>query len=117
MKTVSAKETSLNLLVNNHGIAGPKPNINIEQTPEALSKEMFNNETVENWLHTYQINTASYYFTAWAFLPLLAKSKDKWGEPGNIINNASMSGITVNSQKGQFNYNAGKYVTAYHMSS
>lgn len=105
---MSARESRVNVLINNHGISMPKPNINVEQTPEALSKEMFGNEEMDRWLHTYQINTASYYFTAWAFLPLLSAAKADWGEPGNILNIASMSGITYTSQKGQFNYNAGK---------
>ena len=62
---------------------------------------------------TYTINTSSYYFTAFAFLPLLSAAKTKAGypEPGNIVNLSSMSGITVTSQRGQFNYNAGKAAT------
>lgn len=61
-------------------------------------------------LDCYQINTASYYFTSFAFLPLLAAAKTAGGssEPGNIINISSMSGITKTSQRGQFSYNAGK---------
>ena len=61
-------------------------------------------------LHTYQINCASYYFTTFAFLPLLAAAKTvgNYAEPGNIINIASISGITLTSQRGQFNYNASK---------
>jgi hypothetical protein len=96
-------------------------------------------DTFERWLDTYRINTASYFFTSFAFLPLLAKAKTEGGavEPGNILNisvrypieieiekvegtmwrlmklvvaleSQSMSGITKTSQRGQFNYNAGK---------
>jgi hypothetical protein len=94
-------------------------------------------DTFERWLDTYRINTASYFFTSFAFLPLLAKAKTEGGavEPGNILNISvrypieierveesmwrlmklvvalglqSMSGITKTSQRGQFNYNAGK---------
>jgi len=63
-----------------------------------------------NRITTYRINTASYHFTTFAFLPLLAAAKTVGGhsEPGNIINLASMSGLTVTSQRGQFNYNASK---------
>lgn len=63
-------------------------------------------------LNTYKINTASYHFTTFAFLPLLAAAKTVGGspEPGNIVNLSSMSGITKTSQRGQFNYNAGKWV-------
>ncbi len=65
-----------------------------------------------NRLSTYKINTASYYFTTFALLPLLAAAKTVGGypEPGNVINIASMSGVTKISQGGQFNYNAGKWV-------
>lgn len=98
----------LNVLINNHGISKPKPDINKSTDPNELSKEMFENESIDNWLETYQINTAAYYFSAWAFLPLLSAAKEKWPEPGNILNIASMSGITHTSQGGQFNYNAGK---------
>jgi NAD(P)-dependent dehydrogenase (short-subunit alcohol dehydrogenase family) len=45
-------------------------------------------DTFERWLDTYRINTASYFFTSFAFLPLLAKAKTEGGavEPGNILN-------------------------------
>jgi NAD(P)-dependent dehydrogenase (short-subunit alcohol dehydrogenase family) len=61
----------------------------------------------------YKINTASYHFTTFAFLPLLsaAKSVGNYPEPGNIINLSSMSGITKTSQRGQFSYNASKAAT------
>lgn len=63
-------------------------------------------------LDTYKINSASYHFTTFAFLPLLAAAKTVGGaaEPGNVINLSSMSGITNTSQRGQFNYNASKWV-------
>lgn len=99
-----------------------------EQTPEGISKEMFDNESFESWYEfhpvsqgdrltyrgeTYKINTASYHFTTFAFLPLLsaAKSVGDYPEPGNIINLSSMSGITKTSQRGQFGYNASKAAT------
>lgn len=61
----------------------------------------------------YKINTASYHFTTFAFLPLLsaAKSIGNYAEPGNVIILSSMSGITSTSQRGQFNYNASKAAT------
>ena len=90
---------------------------------------MYNDESMEKWyveqfcvnrllsqgnchyrMQTYQINCASYYFTSFAFLPFLAAAKTvgNYSEPGNIINIASISGITYTSQRGQFNYNASK---------
>ena len=74
---------------------------------------MFDGENFETWLECFKINTASYHFTAFAFLPLLCAAKSVGGfpEPGNIINLSSMSGITKTSQRGQFNYNCGKAAT------
>ena len=45
-------------------------------------------DTFERWLDTYRINTASYFFTSFAFLPLLAAAKTvgNASEPGNILN-------------------------------
>ncbi|KAG8858530.1 hypothetical protein FRB96_005202 [Tulasnella sp. 330] len=114
VKEFSAKEKYLNVLINNHGVSLPHANINgVEQTPEALSREMYNNETFERWLECYAINTASYYFTTFALLPFLAAAKTVGGypEPGNVVNISSMSGITRTSQQGQFSYNAGKAAT------
>lgn len=71
---------------------------------------MFENESFERWLDAYRINTASYYFTTWAFVPLLCAAKTVGGakEVGNVLNVASISGITVTSQRGQMSYNASK---------
>ncbi|KAE8538170.1 hypothetical protein D1P53_005508 [Cryptococcus gattii VGV] len=114
VEEIKSKEKWVNVLINNHGVSLGCANINdCEQTPEGLSKQMFEGETFESWLDTYKINTASYHFTAFAFLPLLAAAKTVGGspEPGNIVNLSSMSGITKTSQRGQFNYNAGKAAT------
>lgn len=73
---------------------------------------MFSGETFDKWLDTYRINSASYFFTTMALLPLLdAARAGGFPEPGNVINISSMSGITKTSQRGQFNYNASKAAT------
>ncbi|AFR93941.1 short-chain dehydrogenase [Cryptococcus neoformans] len=113
-ETIISKEKWLNALINNHGVAITPPKIDeAEQTAEGLSKFMYNEEKFDNWLDAYRINTASYYFTSFAFLPLLAaaKSVGNYSEPGNIINVASISGMTVTSQGGQFSYNSNKGAT------
>ncbi|KAI5451823.1 hypothetical protein NCC49_001469 [Naganishia albida] len=105
------REKFLNVLINNHGVSLGAPNPNdVDQTAEALSEKMYNEESMEKWMQTYQINCASYYFTSFAFLPLLAAAKTvgNYPEPGNIINIGSVSGVTYTSQRGQFNYNASK---------
>ncbi|ODN84509.1 hypothetical protein L202_00441 [Cryptococcus amylolentus CBS 6039] len=113
-EAIESKEKFVNVLINNHGVSLPVPNINEpEQTAEGLAKKMFEDESFESWTDGYRINTASYYFTSFAFLPLLAAAKTVGGfsEPGNIVNLASMSGITKTSQRGQFSYNANKAAT------
>ncbi|WVQ85687.1 hypothetical protein IAT38_007853 [Cryptococcus sp. DSM 104549] len=113
-EVLESKEKWLNILVNNHGVSMEKASIDeAEQTPEGLSKKMFDDESFENWTDAYRINTASYYFTTFAFLPLLAAatSVGKFGEPGNVVNLSSMSGITKTSQRGQFSYNSNKAAT------
>ncbi|WVQ97336.1 hypothetical protein IAU59_004447 [Kwoniella sp. CBS 9459] len=111
---IEAREKWVNVLINNHGVSLEHAMIDdVEQTPEALSKEMFENETFDHWLDAYRINTASYYFTSFAFLPLLAAAKTvgNYPEAGNILNLGSVSGMTVTSQRGQFSYNANKAAT------
>ncbi|WWC73384.1 uncharacterized protein I206_107351 [Kwoniella pini CBS 10737] len=111
---VQAREEWINVLINNHGISLGAADINAcEQTAEGLSKQMFEGESFETWADTFKNNVASYHFTTFAFLPLLAAAKTIGGfsEPGNIVNLSSMSGITKTSQHGQFNYNAGKAAT------
>ncbi|KAI5477309.1 hypothetical protein MNV49_006530 [Pseudohyphozyma bogoriensis] len=113
VKQVSAKEKFINLLVNNHGVSLGAPDLEgAPQTPEGISKVLFD-QPLENWTKTYTINTTSYYYTTVAFLPLLsaAKSVGQFPEPGNVINLGSMSGLTVTSQRGQFEYNASKAAT------
>ncbi len=109
---VSAEDQWVNLLVNNHGVSLGCANINeCAQTAAGISAHMFAGESFDAWLDTYRINTASYFFTTMALLPLLDAAKARFPEPGNVINVSSMSGITKTSQRGQFNYNASKAAT------
>ena len=134
---VNGREGHINLLLNSessavllpadhpdHGVSLGCADINsCEQTAEGLSEQMYNGESMDKWydplnvladgrLDTYRINTASYFFTTFAFLPLLAAAgkSGEFAQPGNVINISSISGLTKTSQRGQFNYNASKYV-------
>ena len=70
---------------------------------------MMGNQTFDDWTWIYKVNVASYYFTSAAFLPLLCAAKDNgFPEVGSILNISSISGITKESQNGQFSYNASK---------
>jgi len=109
--SITSKETHINLLVNNAGVSGmdygpsgmPKGDV------KSISNEMFNNQDFSGWAWMYNVNVTSYYFCSAAFLPLLVAAKSHgYDEPGSIINISSMSGITKESQNGQFCYNASK---------
>ncbi|KZT39019.1 NAD(P)-binding protein [Sistotremastrum suecicum HHB10207 ss-3] len=109
---ISSKEKSLNFLINNAGIKGIKNDFNkVEQTPEAISKSLFEGSQIQEWQDVLLLNTSAMYFVAAAFLPLLVNAKDTHGNPGSILNISSMSGITKQSQGGQFSYNAAKAAT------
>lgn len=114
VKEISTKEKFVNFLVNNAGVTsvnyGPSgaPNGSVAD----ISKTMFENQNFDDWLNIYKINVASYYFTSAAFLPLLVATRDfGYSEAGNILNISSISGITKESQNGQFSYNASKAAT------
>ncbi len=109
--SITSQEKYINLLVNNAGVTGlnygdngmPKGDV------KSISDEMFNNQDFSGWSWMYNVNVASYYFCSAAFLPLLVAAKSHgYFEPGSIINISSMSGITRESQNGQFCYNASK---------
>ncbi|TKA30046.1 hypothetical protein B0A50_02765 [Salinomyces thailandicus] len=112
VKQISEKEKCVNLLVNNAGVSGI--NYGPEGTPQGsaaeISEKMLNNETFDDWAWMYKVNVTSYYFTSSAFLPLLVAARDQAGYPeaGNILNVSSLSGITKESQNGQFAYNSSK---------
>lgn len=73
---------------------------------------MMNNQTFDDWTWIYKVNVASYYFTSAAFLPLLCAARDNgFSDAGSILNISSISGITKESQNGQFSYNASKAAT------
>ena len=104
---IAAKEGHINLLVNNAGVSGldygdtgtPSGSI------QSISDAMFNEQDFPGWAAMFNVNVSSYYFCSAAFLPLLAAAQPSHG---SIINISSMSGITKESQNGQFCYNASK---------
>ncbi|KAF2100134.1 NAD(P)-binding protein [Rhizodiscina lignyota] len=114
VKFIESKEKFINLLINNAGVSSV--NYGAKGMPKgdvrAISEEMMNNQDFEDWTWIYKVNVASYYFTSVAFLPLLCAARDHgYPEAGNILNISSISGITKDSQNGQFSYNASKAAT------
>lgn len=105
VKTISEKEKCVNLLVNNAGATSV--NYGEKWTPQGdpveVSKRMLEYSTFDDWTSIYKVNVASVYFTSIAFLPLLCAARDcGYAEAGSIINISSISGITKESQWGQF---------------
>ncbi|WPG98644.1 Hypothetical protein R9X50_00143700 [Acrodontium crateriforme] len=114
VQAISEKEKCVNFLVNNAGVTsvnyGPKgaPQGDVK----AISEEMLRNQDFKDWTSIYSVNVASYYFTSAAFLPLLCAAREHgFPEAGSILNISSISGITKESQNGQFSYNASKAAT------
>lgn len=108
---ISSKEKCVNLLVNNAGVSGLNygekgmPTGSIQE----ISEHMIGNQDFDDWKIMYAVNCASYYFCSATFLPLLVAAREHgYSEAGSIINISSISGITKESQNGQFSYNSSK---------
>jgi NAD(P)-dependent dehydrogenase (short-subunit alcohol dehydrogenase family) len=115
VKQISEKEKYINLLVNNAGVTSVNygPSGFPQGSVDEISKKLFDSQGFDEWTWIYKVNVASYFFTSVAFLPLLTAARDTAGFPeaGNILNISSISGITKESQNGQFSYNASKAAT------
>ncbi|KAJ9094232.1 hypothetical protein QFC21_006058 [Naganishia friedmannii] len=129
-------ETHLDVLINNHGSYIPGPNLNdVPQTAEDIAGLMYDKGEMSEWMQMYQTNVASYYFTSFAFLPLLNAAATAPASPfdihpaprspfqtnsltpstsgvsGSIINIASISSLTPTTQNSSFAYNTSKAAT------
>lgn len=111
VKEIGGREKFLNLLVNNAGLSGMDYGPSGMPTGDvsAISSAMFDKWTMSDWTRMWAVNVASYYFCSAAFLPLLVAARDHgFAESGSILNVSSISGLTKESQNGQFCYNATK---------
>ncbi|KIJ25554.1 hypothetical protein M422DRAFT_62235 [Sphaerobolus stellatus SS14] len=108
--TIRQKESYVNLVVNNASVGGVKNDFATKTTVEEISQSLFSS-TFETWNQILHLNSTSMYFVAVAFLPLLVAAKGPFPHTGSILNVSSMSGITKQSQGGQFAYNAAKAAT------
>ncbi|KAJ8111375.1 hypothetical protein ONZ43_g5635 [Nemania bipapillata] len=106
---IEAAEGYLNVLVNNAGVWKGRPNASPADGPEAFGAAIFAEEIEGNWQQSYLTNSTSPYFVTGAFLPLLAKAVNSPAQQvGNVINNASISGLLRLNIKQQFSYSASK---------
>lgn len=73
-KEISSKESHLNLLINNAGLASNKVDVTTgDKDVELFSKTMFENP-MEDWEAVFKTNIYGYYYVSAAFLPLLVKA-------------------------------------------
>jgi len=107
---LSTKEQCVNLLVNNAGIGGVKNRavrLPPETSPEEFSEALLEC-TEQTWDDVMHINTSAVYYMTAALLPLLVQARKLFPTSGSVLNVSSMSGITKQSQGGQFPYNSAK---------
>lgn len=111
-KTISAKDQYVHLLVNNAGISGPWSKTEATET-SSIKEDLFHNSEFHEWDATYRLNVASQYFMTYAFLPLLKKaSQSEKSFSASIMNTASVSGITKESQN-HLAYNSSKVASIH----
>lgn len=112
---LSKKEKYINLLVCNAGVAGPKAEPEHDEA-EDLKAKLWENESVEDWNNTLNVDVTSVYFTTVAFLPLLQAGITPKGPlnrfASSVIVTSSMSGLMRHAQ-GHFAYNAAKGATVH----
>ncbi|KAI1108124.1 NAD(P)-binding protein [Nemania sp. NC0429] len=109
VEEIQAKESYVNVLVNNAGVWRNRPTAGPEAGPEAFGAAMFAEEIESNWQSTFLTNATSPYFVTAAFLPLLAKAASSPAQQvGSVINNASVSGLVRMTQRQQYSYNTSK---------
>ncbi|KAG9696116.1 NAD(P)-binding protein, partial [Aureobasidium melanogenum] len=107
VKEIETKEGYLDILVNNAGIDAGKLTPD-GKTAEEMKKNLFDEDTFEDWSDLYTTNVIAPFFLSTAFLPLIQKATERThGWSGTIINISSISGLVRISQ-GHFNYNASK---------
>ena len=115
VQDLQKKEKYINLLVCNAGIGGPKAEPDHDDAGD-LKKKLWENESVEEWNDTYNVDVTSVYFTTVAFLPLLQTAIEPNGPlprfGASVITISSMSGLMKHAQ-GHFSYNAAKAGTVH----
>ena len=112
---IAEREQCLCILVNNAGVSTGRVQVDGKHTADELKAQMFDSDEVgfDSWMTDYRINTASVYFTTMAFLPLLARSTERFkGWSGTVINIASISGQVMSAQR-HFSYNTAKAGTIH----
>ncbi|KAF2863804.1 NAD(P)-binding protein [Piedraia hortae CBS 480.64] len=112
---LSKKEKYLSLLICNAGMTGPRAKPD-EEDASRMKQKLWENETLEGWQQTFDLNVTSVYFTTVALLPLLQASIEPTGPlprfSPSVITISSMSGLMRHAQ-GHFAYNTSKGATVH----
>jgi len=116
LKEVSSRESYIDILINNAGIAVGSLSTEHED-PEKLRESLFEKSgDISEWDGIFRTNVAQIFFVTTAFLPLLQKGTErKRGWSSTVINITSISGIVKASQH-HFAYNASK-AAAIHLTN
>ncbi|CAO1633137.1 unnamed protein product [Sympodiomycopsis kandeliae] len=128
----SAKEDHLDILVSNAGGPGPthfgadtsSPEGSTDPakkhnpiSPEEYKKDIWKNNSFENWDEIFRLNSHALLFVAVAFLPLLAKGTERGQKQSpkytsTVISTSSISAFVKQSQL-HYAYNASKASVAH----
>lgn len=80
---------------------------------QAIADHMWKSDP-DAWAETFHTNVTAQFFVAAAFLPLLAKAREKTlGFSPSIINTTSISGVMKGPSNGQFAYASSKAAVSY----
>jgi NAD(P)-dependent dehydrogenase (short-subunit alcohol dehydrogenase family) len=116
VQDLTARETHLDILINNAGIFSASQTTTGCTTAAELQSNLFANPsaTFDDWLAVYRTNVASHYFTTTAFLPLLsaASSPHAGGYTSTVLNVSSINGL-IKSALDHFASNAAKAATIH----
>lgn len=115
VEELEGKEKHVDLLMCNAGASGPKAEPD-QTDARDLKAKLWENESIEDWEHTFTTDVTSVYFTTVAFLPLLQAAIEPNGPLArfgpSVITTSSMSGLMRHAQ-GHFSYNAAKGATVH----
>ncbi|EDU40579.1 short chain dehydrogenase/reductase [Pyrenophora tritici-repentis Pt-1C-BFP] len=121
--TITQQEGSINLLIANAGIMGPRPlkTFSSEALSEKEKAQQYASHALatpmEDFTNTYHVNGSAVYYTAMAFLPLLVAGNENTATTGStsqIITTSSIAGFS-RLPGASFAYNSSKAAVT-HMS-
>ncbi|KAI0601635.1 hypothetical protein F4775DRAFT_589403 [Biscogniauxia sp. FL1348] len=106
---ISAKETHVNVLVNNAGVYTLCPEYLPDNGPEKYAEALFAVDIVDIWQNLYMTNYVSIYYATAASIPLLSKAAASTPMAlGNVINVLSKDALQKTTGNGNYPYGVSK---------